>query len=60
MQGTDALTVGDSKAFIEQGGMINFVLENDRVQFEVNHKATEMAGIKVSSKLLNVAKRVIE
>ena len=60
LQGTDALTVGDSKAFIEQGGMINFVLENDRVQFEVNHKATEMAGIKVSSKLLNVAKRVIE
>jgi hypothetical protein len=39
--------------------MINFVLENDRVQFEVNHKAAEQAGLKISSKLLSVAKFVI-
>ena len=58
LQGAAALTVGDSKTFIEQGGMVNFVLENDRVQFEVNRRAAEMAGIKISSKLLNVAKRV--
>ncbi len=60
LQGTDALTVGDTKGFIDQGGMINFVLENNRVQFEVNHKAAERAGLKISSKLLNVAKHVIE
>ncbi len=60
LQGTDAVTVGDSKGFIDQGGMINFVLENNRVQFEVNHKAAERAGLKISSKLLNVAKHVIE
>jgi len=60
LQGTDALTVGDTKGFIDQGGMINFVLENSRVQFEVNHKAAEQAGLKISSKLLNVAKHVIE
>jgi hypothetical protein len=60
LRGTDSLTVGDTKGFAELGGIINFVRENDRVQFEVNRKAAEQAGLKVSSKLLNVAKLVIE
>jgi uncharacterized protein DUF4154 len=60
LRGTGALTVGDTKGFVEQGGMINFVLENERVRFEVNHKAAEQAGLKISSKLLNVAKSVVE
>ena len=59
LRGASVLTVGDNKGFAELGGMINFVLENDRVQFEVNHKAAQQAGLKVSSKLLNLAKHVI-
>lgn len=53
------LIVGDSRGFAEQGGMINFVLENDRVRFEINVKAAERARLKISSRLLNVAKLVI-
>lgn len=60
LRGTGALTVGDTEGFVEEGGMINFVLVNDRVRFEVNHKAATEAGLKVSSKLLNLAKSVIE
>jgi hypothetical protein len=60
LQGADVLTVGDTEGFVEKGGMINFVLENDRVRFEVNQKAAEQAGLKVSSKLLNIAKSVVE
>jgi hypothetical protein len=60
LRGADVLTVGDTKGFAELGGIINFVLENNRVQFEVNHKAAEQAGLKISSKLLNVAKLVID
>jgi len=60
LQGADVLTVGDTKGFVEKGGMINFVLENDRVRFEVNHKAAEQAGLKVSAKLLSIAKSVTE
>lgn len=60
VRGACVLTVGDTKGFVDQGGMINFVLENDRVQFEVNHKVAEEAGLKVSSKLLSVAKLVVE
>lgn len=59
LRGASVLTVGDTKGFAEQGGMINFVLENERVQFEVNRKAAEEAGLKISSKLLSVAKFVI-
>lgn len=59
LRGTDVLTVGDTKGFVQQGGMINFVPENNRVQFEVNRKAAGQAGLKISSKLLNVAKLVI-
>jgi hypothetical protein len=59
MQGTIALTVGDTEGFAEQGGMINFLLDNDRVLFEVNRNAAERAGLKISSKLLSVAKAVI-
>jgi hypothetical protein len=60
VRGSYVLTVGDTKGFAELGGMINFVLEKNRVQFEVNHKAAEQAGLKISSKLLNVAKLVID
>jgi hypothetical protein len=59
LRGASVLTVGDSKGFTDQGGMINLVLENDRVQFEVSRKAAEEAGLKISSKLLSVAKVVI-
>jgi hypothetical protein len=59
LRGASVLTVGDTKGFAEQGGMINFVLENDRVQFEVNRKAADGAALKISSKLLSVAKLVI-
>jgi YfiR/HmsC-like len=59
LRGTYALTVSDTRGFVEQGGMINFVLENDRVQFEVSRRAVEQAGLKISSKLLIVAKLVI-
>jgi hypothetical protein len=59
LQGANALTVSDTNGFLEQGGMINFVLENDRVQFGVNRKAAEQAGLKISSKLLSVAKLVV-
>ena len=58
LRGISVLTVGDSKGFAERGGMINFLLENDRVQFEVNRKAAEEAGLKIDSKLLSVARLV--
>jgi hypothetical protein len=60
LRGADVLTVGDTKGFAKMGGMINFVLEDDRVRFEVNQTAAEQTGLRISSKLLSVAVHVIE
>lgn len=53
------LTVGESQGFAEQGGMINFYLENNKVRFEANAVAAAAAGLKVSSRLLSLA-RIVE
>lgn len=57
---TAVLTVGETKGFVQQGGMINFVVEGERVQFEVNQKAVEQARLSISSRLLSLAKLVIK
>jgi hypothetical protein len=60
LQRTSVVTVGESTGFVEEGGIINFVLQDQHVQFEVNHKAANQAGLRISSRLLSVAKLVIE
>jgi hypothetical protein len=59
-RGMPVLTVGESKEFARQGGMINFVLLEKKVRFEVNDKAAASAGLKISSKLLMLAQAVWE
>ena len=59
VRGASILTVGDTQGFAGLGGIVNFVLEDNRVRFEVNQKAAEQAGLTISSKLLGVAKLVI-
>lgn len=54
------LTVGETEGFAQRGGMINFVIEQEKVHFEVNVEAAERAGLKISSKLLSLAKIVRE
>jgi len=48
------LTVSDIEWFAEQGGMINFFTENNRVRFKINPDAAEGAGIRISSQLLKL------
>jgi hypothetical protein len=52
---TSVLTVSDLPGFIQRGGMVQFVLEGNRVRFEVNSATTERAGLTLSSELLKVA-----
>jgi hypothetical protein len=56
--GPGVLTVGEGETFMRDGGMIAFVVENRRVRFEINQTAADRAGIKLSSRLLSVAKSV--
>lgn len=59
LAGTWTLTVGNAKGFIEQGGMINFVKKEDSVRFEVGVDRARKSRLKISSKLLKVALKVI-
>lgn len=52
------LTVSDMPRFVDSGGMIQFVLENGRVRFDVNLASAEKAGLGLSSQLLKVASAV--
>ena len=52
------LTVSDIPQFVQRGGMIRFVAEDNRVRFEVNLSAAQDAGLTLSSELLKVAVNV--
>lgn len=52
------LLVGEGPSFLAQGGHIAFVIEGNRVRFDVNREAVDRAGLTISSKLLRVARRV--
>jgi len=54
------LTVGEAKGFLETGGIINFLMEEKKVRFEINVTAAKKSKLKISSKLLRLAKRVVK
>lgn len=54
----NVLTVGETKAFSEAGGVITFSREGDKLRFSINLKSSEQAGLKVSAQLLKLATAV--
>ena len=52
------LTVSDAPHFLDEGGMISLVNEDNRLQFEVNLELVEKAGIEMSSQILKIARDV--
>lgn len=52
------LTIGENKQFIQQGGIINFVVLNNNIKFEVNSTVANSVGIKISYLLLERALKV--
>lgn len=58
VQGASILTVSETNDFLANGGMINFLLEENKVHFEINNEAAKRAGLKISAKLLALATRV--
>ena len=56
LRGADVLTVSDIPGFARHGGMIGFFIENGRVKIEIDLNAVNDAGLKISAKLLEIAK----
>jgi len=59
LKGASVLTVGDTDSFAQFGGVIGFILDEGRVRFEINQKAAEQSRLKLSARLLTVAKAVV-
>jgi hypothetical protein len=53
------LTVGETENFASEGGVIGFCLEAKKVRFEVNLEAAGKARLKISARLLTLAKAVL-
>jgi hypothetical protein len=59
VDGASVLTVGEMEGFESNGGMIRLTMEGSKVRFEINAGTARRAGLKISSKLLSLAKSVI-
>jgi hypothetical protein len=59
LAGSPCLTVADDGTFLDRGGMLQFANGEQRERFEINVGRAERAGLKLSSKLLAIA-RVVE
>ncbi len=55
LHGSSVLTVGETEGFTESGGIVNFIYEGSKVHFQINEPAAKDAGLKISSKLLNLS-----
>jgi YfiR/HmsC-like len=55
LKGHGVLTVGETDAFVRDGGMIALVNSGDHIRIEVNLEAAQAAGIRISSRVLNLA-----
>lgn len=53
------LTLGDTDGFAQRGVMLNFFPEQGKLRFEINLEAARQGGVKISSKLLSLA-RIVE
>ena len=58
IKGLPILTIGQMPDFARRGGIVNFIIEDDKVRFEVNVEAAKQADISISSRLLTLAKIV--
>ena len=59
VRGKMVLTVGETPEFLEAGGILSFSGQQGAVQFDVNLVAAIKAHLKISSRLLTLARHVV-
>ena len=55
VRGSSVLTVTDGALADQTGGIISFVIKDNRVRFEIDDQAAAVNGLSISSKLLSLA-----
>jgi hypothetical protein len=56
LKGLPVLTIGETPGFARRGCIINLIVEDNKVRFEVNLDAAKQADLNVSSRLLALAR----
>jgi len=56
--GRSILTIGETEGFARSGGVIGFYKEGSKIRFEINLSASERARLRISSRLLRLARPV--
>lgn len=59
LKSSPVLTIGESEQFVKDNGIIAFCVEENKIRFNINLEAAEKANLKISSRLLTLAKTVI-
>jgi hypothetical protein len=59
LKDSPVLTVGETEHFAQEGGMIGLSLEENKIRFEINLGSVEHAKLKLSARLLALAKTVL-
>ncbi len=60
LSNNEILTISDCPSFTTKGGMVCFEHENERIVFRICLTAVQKARVKISSKLLVLAKEVLD
>ena len=55
-RGAPVLTIGETNDFIDAGGIVRFYMENGKVRFEISPQAAERSQLRISSRLLRLAR----
>jgi hypothetical protein len=55
---TPALTIGESGQFLDAGGIINLLIEDDQLRFEIHPEAAEAGNLVISSRVMRLAKTI--
>ena len=58
LEGHPTLIVGETPDFAQRGGMINFIIKDNKVGLEVNVDAAKRARLTISSRVLDIARIV--
>lgn len=51
------LTIGESPSFLAEGGIIRLFRQGDNIRFEVNLDAAERVGVRLSTRLIQLARQ---
>ena len=53
----DVLTIGETAAFLREGGTVRLFRDGDRLRLQVNTRSADRAGLRISARLLRIVDR---